>query len=54
MTEPALLSLSMLAVLALALGGAWTIWKRPEKLRGILMLVAAAVLLGNVAIWAWP
>ena len=44
----------MLAVLALALGGGWTLWKRSEKTKGILMLVAAAVLLGNVLIWAWP
>ncbi|WP_442677900.1 hypothetical protein ACSBM8_10055 [Sphingomonas sp. ASY06-1R] len=54
MTEPALLSISMLAVLALALGGGWTIAKRPEKLRGVLMVVAALVLLGNVLIWTWP
>jgi hypothetical protein len=53
-TEPALLSIAMLAVLALALGGGWTLWKRPEKTKGVLMLVAAAVLLGNVLIWAWP
>ncbi|WP_420137175.1 hypothetical protein [Sphingomonas sp.] len=55
MTAPALLSISMLAVLALALGGGWTIAKRPaDKLRGVLMLVAALVLLGNVLIWTWP
>lgn len=54
MTEPALLSISMLAVLALVLGGGWTIAKRDNKTRGVLMLVAALVLLGNVLIWAWP
>lgn len=54
MTEPALLSISMLAVLALALGGGWTIAKRDNKMQGVLMLVAALVLLGNVLIWAWP
>ncbi len=54
MTQPALLSISMLAVLALALGGGWTIARRPNKLQGVLMLVAALVLLANVLIWAWP
>ncbi len=54
MSEPALLSISMLAVIALVAGGAWTIAKRREKKQGVLMLVAALVLLGNVLIWAWP
>ena len=54
MTEPALLSISMLAVLALALGGGWTIAKRDNKKQGVLMLIAALVLLSNVLIWAWP
>jgi hypothetical protein len=53
-TEPALLSISMLAVFALALGGGWIVAKRHEKKQGVLMLVAAAVLLANVLIWAWP
>jgi Na+/pantothenate symporter len=53
-TEPALLSIAMLAVFALALGGGWTIAKRNNKMQGVLMLVAALVLLGNVLIWAWP
>jgi len=44
----------MLAVLALALGGGWTIAKRDNKKQGVLMLIAALVLLGNVLIWAWP
>ena len=54
MTEPALLSIAMLAVLALVLGGGWTIARRNNKKQGVLMLVAALVLLGNVLIWAWP
>ena len=54
MSEPALLSISMLAVLALALGGGWMIARRSEKKQGVLMLIAAAVLLANVLIWAWP
>ena len=54
MTEPALLSISMLAVFALVAGGGWIIAKRDNKKQGVLMLVAALVLLGNVLIWAWP
>ena len=54
MTEPALLSISMLAVFALALGGGWIVAKRAEKKQGVLMLIAAFVLLANVLIWAWP
>ena len=54
MSEPALLSLCMLAVFALVLGGGWMIFKRHEKKQGVLMLIAALVLLGNVLIWAWP
>lgn len=54
MNEPALLSLCMLAVFALALGGGWMIVRRREKKQGVLMLVAALVLLCNVLIWAWP
>jgi hypothetical protein len=53
-TEPALLSVSMLAVFALGLGGGWIIAKRREKKQGVLMLIAALVLLANVLIWAWP
>jgi hypothetical protein len=53
-TEPALLSISMFAVLALVLGGGWTIAKRDNKKQGVLMLIAALVLFGNVLIWAWP
>ena len=54
MTEPALLSISMLAVFALVAGGGWIIATRDNKKQGVLMLIAALVLLGNVLIWAWP
>ena len=54
MTETALLSISMLAVFALALGGGWIVVKRAEKKQGVLMLIAALVLLANVLIWAVP
>lgn len=51
--DPMLLSIAMLAVFALVIGGGWRI-RRGERLQGVLMIVAAAVLAGNVAIWAWP
>ena len=54
MTGPALLSIAMLAAIALALGGTWTLAKRRDRKRGILMLLAALVLLANVLILAWP
>ena len=47
-------SIAMLACFTLALGGAWLIAKKRDRKRGILMLVAAAVLLGNVLIWVVP
>jgi len=53
-TEPALLSISVLAVFALVLGGGWIILKRADKKQGVLMVIAAIVLLANILIWAWP
>ncbi|WP_404713440.1 hypothetical protein [Sphingomonas sp. MMS24-J13] len=52
--DPTISAIAMLAVFALAGGGAWTLAKRGETMRGVLMLLAAAVLLGNVLIWTWP
>ena len=52
--EPAILSLAMLAVFALVLGGVHVIRRRGEARRGVLMLAAGIVLLINVLIWAWP
>jgi hypothetical protein len=43
-------ALAMLAAFALAIGGVALI-RSTERTKGILMIVAAAVLLGNVAIW---
>lgn len=51
---PAILSIAVLAALALVAGGGWLIAKRRERTRGVLMIVAAAVLLANVAIWSVP
>jgi LPXTG-motif cell wall-anchored protein len=48
------LSIAMLAAFALAGGGGWLIFKRRDLKRGVLMLIAAVVLLGNVLILTWP
>ena len=50
--EPWILSICMLAVIALALGAVRLIRQGRDRRRGWLMLAAAAVLLGNVLIWA--
>ena len=44
-------SVAMLATVALAGGGVWLIAKRGNRRHGVLMIVAAAVLLANVLIW---
>lgn len=49
-----LLSLTMLAALAL-LAGAFVLWRRKgETRKALLMVVAALVALANVAIWSLP
>ncbi|WP_375289373.1 hypothetical protein [Qipengyuania sp.] len=49
-----ILSLAVLAALAL-FGGAAYLWRKPnERRRAILMAVAALVVLLNVAIWSLP
>jgi hypothetical protein len=45
-----ILSLLMLAAFVLGGGGAWVIAKRGDVKRGVLMIVAGAVMLGNVLI----
>ena len=47
----ALLSIAVLATFALVAGGAYLLVKRKERRQGVLMLIAAAVLFGNVLIW---
>jgi hypothetical protein len=49
--DPIALSIAMLAVFALVGGGVWMLAKRRDRTKGVLMLVAALVLLGNVLIW---
>lgn len=47
--NPLMLSIAVLAMFALVWGGVRTL--RTERKRGVLMLVAALVLLGNLLIW---
>jgi hypothetical protein len=47
------LSLAMLAVIALLLGAA-ALWRRGERRKGVLMAVAALVIAGNIAISLIP
>lgn len=49
-----ILSLLMLAGLALLGGGTYLLFKRRDRKQALLMLVAGVVMLGNVAIWAVP
>lgn len=46
-----LLSILMVAAFLLAGGGLWLAAKRRDVNKGVLMLVCAAVLIGNVLIW---
>ena len=45
------MALAMLAALVLAAGGAKLAMTRENRLRGLLMIGAATVLVGNVLIW---
>ncbi len=47
--NPIMLSIAVLAMFALIWGGVRTL--RTERTRGVLMLVAALVLFGNLLIW---
>lgn len=44
-------AIAMLAVFACLIGGGWMIAKGIDRKKGILLLVMAAVLFGNVLIW---
>jgi hypothetical protein len=48
------LSIIMLAGLFLLGGSGWMIAKRRDYKRGLLMLIAALVMFGNVAVWVVP
>ena len=47
----ALLSVLMLGALLLAAGGLYLLVSGRERTRAVLMLVAAAVMVGNVLLW---
>jgi hypothetical protein len=49
--EGAAPAIVMIAMFACVIGGVWMIVKRGDRKKGALMLVMAAVLLGNVLIW---
>lgn len=46
-----LLSIAMIAAFVLAGGGLWLLVKGHDRKRGVLMLLAALVTLGNVLVW---
>lgn len=46
-----LMSIMVIAAFALGGGGMWLIAKRRDAKKGVLMLIAALVMLGNVLIW---
>lgn len=48
---PLMMSIAVLAVLALSWGGV-TVLRRGDRQRGVLMLLCALVILGNVLVWA--
>ena len=48
------LTIAMLAVAALLIGGVRLMNAARDRKRGLLMIAVAAVLLANVAILAWP
>ncbi len=47
----AVMALAMIAAFILAAGGVQLARKRENRTSGLLMIVAAAVLVGNVLIW---
>jgi hypothetical protein len=49
--SPLVLTLLMIAFAALCGGGLWVLVKRGDRKRGLLMILAGLVMLGNVLIW---
>ena len=45
------MALAMIAAFLLTIGGVRLAMRKDDRKRGILMVVAAAVLVGNVLIW---
>lgn len=49
------IALSLLVLCAIALlGGAFVLLRRRMKRQAVLMIILAAVMALNVAIWTWP
>jgi hypothetical protein len=48
---PLFLSIMMIAAFLLTWGGIYLIVKRRDRKKGTLMLIAAAVAVGNVLVW---
>jgi hypothetical protein len=46
-----LMSVLMIAAFLLGAGGIWLVAKRRDLRKGVLMLLAALVMLGNVLVW---
>lgn len=44
-------AIAMLAAFACVFGGVYQIRKGPDRRKGVLLLVMAAVLVGNVLVW---
>ena len=49
--NPLLQSIAVIAMFALVWGGIRT-WRGGDRFKGVLMLIAALVLLGNLLIWS--
>ena len=47
----AILSILMLVAFLLGAGGMWMVVRRRDTKKGVLMLIAALVMLGNVLVW---
>jgi hypothetical protein len=47
------MAIAMLAAFLLAIGGVRLAMRRDDRGRGLLMIAAAAVILGNVLIWTF-
>ncbi len=49
-----LLTIAALAVCALVAGGVWMIRAQGNRTKGLLMIVTALVIMGNMLIWVVP
>lgn len=54
MTANLLFIVAMIAVTALAGGGFWMMTKGVQRRKGVLMIITALVILGNILIWSVP